>query len=108
MSAKPTHRLVVKQGEYVDNVSGQTKGRWLRIGMVFKHDDGKTSIKLDCIPAGLPNWEGWVSVFPIEDKQAQGQQGGYGQQPAQQPAQQGYGQQQPAPAQTDFDEDIPF
>jgi hypothetical protein len=68
MSAKPTHDLAIKTGEYNDSNTGQTKGRWLRIGTVIRHDDGGTSIKLDCVPVGLPAWDGWVSVFPREEQ----------------------------------------
>jgi hypothetical protein len=126
MSAKPTHDLCIKTGEYQDRETGQTKGRWLTIGTVFKHDDGGTSIKLDCIPVGLKDWEGWVNVFPRDRQQGQGQQGngrqqgqgqGYqGQQQGQQqqyPSQQ-YGVNQPAPQrqaqgpQKTFDDEIPF
>lgn len=64
MSARPTHDLVIKTGEYADRETGEIKSRWLTIGTVFKHDDGGTSIKLDCVPVGLPDWQGWVSVFP--------------------------------------------
>lgn len=96
--AKPTHDLAVKTGEYTDRQTGQTKARWLRIGTVFRHDEGGTSIKLDALPVGCPDWDGWVSVFKREDKQGQG----YGQQ-APQRQQQGA---QPMP--TDFDDDIPF
>ena len=68
MSAKPTHDLAIKTGEYNDSTTGQMKGRWLRIGTVIRHDDGGTSIKLDCVPVGLPAWDGWVSVFPREEQ----------------------------------------
>ena len=83
MAAKATHNLVVKTGEYVCPRTGQTKGRWQHIGKVFKHDDGGTSIKLDAIPI-LKDWDGWVSIFPIDDQNS-------GQQTQQQP------QTQPAP-----------
>jgi len=67
MSARPTHDLSIKTGEYTDRQTGEQKARWLRIGSVFRHDDGSTSIKLDCLPLGLPDWNGWVNVFPRED-----------------------------------------
>ena len=67
MAAKATHNLVVKTGEYACARTGQTKGRWLNIGKVFKHDDGKTSIKLDALPL-LNDWDGWVRVFSIEEQ----------------------------------------
>ena len=66
MAARPTHDLAVKTGEYQDR-QGQTKGRWQRIGTVFRHDDGGTSIKLDCVPVGIPDWDGWVNVFRREE-----------------------------------------
>lgn len=114
MSAHPTHDLAIKTGEYQDH-QGQTKGRWLKIGSVFRHDDGGTSIKLDAIPLGIPEWQGWVSVFPRDQQQAQGR----GQQPAQGRQVNGYANantrqpQAPLPQQApgayqDFDDEIPF
>jgi hypothetical protein len=100
MAARPTHDLAVKTGEYTDRNTGQTKGRWLRIGTVIQHDDGGTSIKLDAVPVGLPDWDGWVNVFKKQDRQ-QGQGQG---QPAQ-PAPQGPGGAAPP---EDFEDDIPF
>ena len=69
MSARPTHDLCIKTGEYIDPQTGEQKSRWLKIGTVFKHDDGGTSIKLDAIPVGLPDWNGWVNVFPRQRNQ---------------------------------------
>lgn len=40
MSARPTHDLVIKVGEYNDRETGETKARWLTIGTVFRHDEG--------------------------------------------------------------------
>jgi len=68
MPARPTHDLSIKTGEYTDRQTGEQKARWLRIGSVFRHDDGSTSIKLDCLPLGLPDWNGWVNVFPREER----------------------------------------
>lgn len=103
MAAKPTHDLAVKTGEYTDRQTGQVKGRWLRVGTVLRHDDGGTSIKLDAVPVGLPEWTGWINVFP-RDQQGQGGQGGNGGQSAQRgPA----GAPAPATAE-DLDDDIPF
>jgi hypothetical protein len=123
MSAQATHDLAIKNGEYTDQ-QGQTKGRWMKIGTVLKHDDGGTSIKLDCVPIGMPGWEGWVSVFPRNSQPAQqgqqrqqsqgGQPGGYGQ-PLPPQGQNGYasarqGGQMPPTANNyqDFDDEIPF
>jgi len=98
MSARPTHDLCIKTGTYTDRNTGQEKGRWLTIGAMFEHDDGGTSIKLDCVPVGLKDWEGWVSVFQREERPAQS---------AQAPAQQHQARQAPLPV-VDYDDDIPF
>jgi len=68
MSAQPTHDLAVKVGEYTDRQSGERKARWQRVGTVFRHDDGGTSIKLDCLPIAA-EWSGWVSVFKREPRE---------------------------------------
>lgn len=99
MSARPTHDLAVKTGEYQDRNTGEMKGRWQRIGTVFRHDDGGTSIKLDAVPVGNPEWDGWVSVFKREDKT-----NGAGQQRRQQASPPRQHETPP----TDFDDDIPF
>lgn len=125
MSARPTHDLVIKVGEYDDRETGETKARWLTIGTVFRHDEGGTSIKLDCLPVGLPDWNGWVSVFPRDrdgrgtggQPQGQGQTRPQGRAP-QQGEQGGYsnmgqgqrnqGRGQTPPPKATFDDDIPF
>jgi len=68
--AKVTHDLVVKTGTYVDG-NGEIKGRYKNIGFVMNHDDGGTSIKLECLPIGFPNWDGWISLYK-KDYQKQG------------------------------------
>lgn len=72
MPARPTHDIAVKVGSYTGQ-DGNEKGRWLRIGAVFRHDDGGTSIKLDAMPVGVPDWDGWCSVFVREQRDQQGQ-----------------------------------
>ena len=101
MATTYTHDLAIKTGEYQD-ATGQTKGRWLHIGKVFKHDDGGTTIKLDAMPVGLPAWEGWVSVFKRRERDGKGQAyQGQGAGP-QTPPGGGYGGSQHE------DDDIPF
>ena len=112
MSAKPTHDLTIKIGEYTDPQTGEKKARWLTIGAVFKNEEGRASIKLDCIPIGVPDWNGWVNVFPRRDRQ-QGQgapSDNYPQQSYQAPLTQRHqGDKQPAqPGSGDFDDDIPY
>ncbi len=113
MSARPTHDLVIKTGEYPDRETGEMKARWLTIGTVFKHDEGGTSIKLDCLPVGLPDWTGWVNVYPrrphqqdVQAPPSQPRRNGNGQSDGR-----GNGSQGARPTATphqDFDDDIPF
>ena len=53
--------LAVPAGEYTNN-EGETKTRWLRIGVLFQKDK-RYVVKLDSIPIGIPDWEGWVQIF---------------------------------------------
>jgi hypothetical protein len=75
----------------------------IKIGTVFRHEDGGTSIKLDCLPVGMQEWNGWVSVFKRENQaagngqSAQGRVNGHG----------GNGKHPPQGF-DDFDDDIPF
>lgn len=116
MSTTPTHDLCIKTGEYTDR-NGEQKGRWLTIGTVFRHDDGGSSIKLDCFPVGVPDWSGWVSVFKKKPREEQSGQQFQAPQPegrypnsASQGNRSGYRQPPAPPAAppTDFDDDIPF
>jgi hypothetical protein len=124
MAATPTHDLVIKNGEYLDRMSGETKARWLTMGTLFEHDDGGLSIKLDCLPVGIPEWNGWVSVFQKKPRDESGSAGGYAGQgpgggerrpperrpePRESASRQGRGYPPPLPpAATDCDDDIPF
>lgn len=65
MAARVKYELTVKTGEYTDRSTGQTKGKWQRIGTAFESDDGGMFISLDpwINLAGLPiNQYGNVSV----------------------------------------------
>lgn len=74
-SFKKTHDLAVKVGEYQKD--GQTKGRYLNVGLVMKDDDGKTMILVNRTfnPAGVPNPEARdtviLSMFKLEEKTGQ-------------------------------------
>lgn len=114
MAAKPIRKLVVKTGEYIDNVTGKNKARWLQVGVMFRHDDGNFSIKMEALPIAK-DFDGWISVFPIDDQQS-GQANTQQQPGQQQPRQQNAGQAQMQayqklhqPAQPmELDSDIPF
>ena len=55
MSFKKTHDLAVKVGSYESN--GETKGRYINVGLVMKDEEGKSIILLNRTfnPAGVPN-----------------------------------------------------
>lgn len=99
MSAKPTHDLAIKRGEYRDG-NGETRARWMRVGTVVRHDDGGTSVKLDAIPVGLPDWDGWISVFPRDRDSGDRNDGAGGRGASRGQSARQTGQ--------DFDDDIPF
>jgi|TARA_Y100000034_G_C6603837_1_gene262749 hypothetical protein len=67
MSMKPIKPVpwldaVVATGKYTDN-QGNEKTRYVNIGTVFKRDDGSVCMKLDAVPVGVPDWQGWVNFF---------------------------------------------
>lgn len=70
--------LAVKVSEYVDNTTGQTKGRFENIGAVLRGDDGGEFLMLNRTfnPAGVPNPRGQDSVLigMFDPKPRDGQQ----------------------------------
>lgn len=70
MAVRVKYELTVKTGEYTDR-SGQTKGKWQRIGTAFEADDGRMFLSLDpwINLAGLPiNQYGSVNVSCFDPK----------------------------------------
>ena len=61
--------LVATVGEYT-NKSGETKKQYLNIGKLMIKDDGKMSIKLDCIPTHSLR-DGRAGVYDIKDEKKQ-------------------------------------
>lgn len=102
--------LAVKVSEYVDNATGETKGRFENVGAVLRGDDGNEFLMLNRTfnPAGVPNPRGndsvLIGMFDPRPKD--------GQQRPQQASGQGYGyaqasrggQQTPPPP---TDDDMP-
>lgn len=43
------------------------KMRYQKVGAVFESDKG-LSLKLDCLPVGAPEWNGWISLYVPKDK----------------------------------------
>ena len=74
MGFKKTHDLACKVGTYEKN--GETKGRYVNVGLVLHDDDGKSMILLNRTfnPAGVPNPDNKdtviISKFEVKDKQA--------------------------------------
>lgn len=73
MSFKKVSDLVVKVGTYEKN--GETKARYVNVGLVLKDDDEKSMILLNRTfnPAGVPNPDNKdtviISRFDVKDKQ---------------------------------------
>ena len=79
-------KLVATTGE-----TPQGKKTYQTMGYMFKDENDRVSLKIDCIPTS-PNWSGWVNVYDLDTEKAK--------QAARQPeAQQSY---------DSFDEDTPF
>lgn len=95
--------LSVKTGEYTDR-DGQTKGRYLNIGVMMETDKGPyILLNRTFNPAGVPGNNDrdniMVSLFEPRDNQSQA--------PAQQrQASSGFGGR--APVQSDLADDVPF
>lgn len=68
MAMKPVYDLAVKTGTYTDR-AGAEKGRYLNVGKVFQRDDGSLTLKLDCLPIGIPDWSGWVNCYPHKPRE---------------------------------------
>lgn len=75
MSFRKTHDLAVKVGTFEKN--GETKGRYINVGLVLKDEEGKSMILLNRTfsPAGVPNPDNKdtviISRFEVKDKQEQ-------------------------------------
>jgi len=70
MPAKITHDIVANIGKYKDRQTGEEKKQYLTVGKCFTDDQGRQSIKLDALPV-TPEWSGWLSLYPIKDRQPQ-------------------------------------
>ena len=62
--ARKTHDLVATIGTYKDR-DGNEKKRYLTCGVVLTDDEGRMSIKQDCVPVS-PEWGGWYSLYPAD------------------------------------------
>lgn len=66
MASRPTHDVVATVGEYTDQ-HGEKKKRYFNVGKAFTNDEGNISIKLDGVPVS-PEWSGWLSLFPVKER----------------------------------------
>lgn len=78
---------------------GGDKTWWQKVGTLWIGPDGKIKMKLDALPLGASNngkpWDGWISVFPDEDKNDR-------------PARNSNGGKPMGRVKTDLDDEIPF
>lgn len=63
--AKKVYDAAVSTGEYTDK-NGETKKRWVNVGVVMENENGNLSMKMETIPVG-PGWSGWISFFPPKE-----------------------------------------
>ena len=66
--ATKKYDAVATVGEYKDK-NGDTKKRYMNVGVVMENDKGQLSLKLETIPVG-PNWSGWISFFEPKERDA--------------------------------------
>lgn len=59
------YNMVGANGSYT-NAEGEEKVRWVRIGSVFKREDGTVCAKIDVLPVG-GEWNGWVNMYAEEE-----------------------------------------
>lgn len=65
----PAFNVTVPQGTYMKE--GKEKTRWLNVGTLFiAEDKSRMALKIDSMPVGIKDFEGWFNVFP---KQRDGQ-----------------------------------
>lgn len=91
MASKKKYDAVATVGEYTDSY-GETKKRYLNVGVVLEGDDGRLYMKLDALPL-VKDWSGFINFFEPKAREqsthTQAKQDGY------------------APA-ADLDDEIPF
>ena len=64
--------IMCPTGKY-NTQDGQEKTRWLKCGIMLQTDNG-FRIKMEAMPVGVADFEGWFSVFEKKNDQAKPQQ----------------------------------
>ncbi len=101
MSTTYTHDVVATVGEYTNN-QGEKKKRFVNVGKAFTDEQGRVSLKMETMPV-VPEWSGWLSLYPRkDDNQHQQRQGG------QRTAAPAPGKAAAVEAQQDEEDSIPF
>lgn len=63
-----THNLVAKTGTYT-NKNGEEKARWVRCGVAMTTKTGKQSFLIEQLPV---NFDGWLNLADLDEKQRSG------------------------------------
>lgn len=58
---RKTHDVCVSTGEYKKD--GETKKRWLKVGVAFEDNDGNPVVKLEAIPLPKIDREGFPCIW---------------------------------------------
>ena len=64
---RPTHDVCASMGEYTAR-DGSKKKRYVKVGTLFRYEDGGLSLKMDTVPVG-PGWSGWLTFFEIKGRE---------------------------------------
>lgn len=71
MGMQRKKQIVANVGKYKtkDRNTGETveKNRYQNCGTLFERDDGSLCIKLDCLPIGCPDWNGWMNFYDFKN-----------------------------------------
>ena len=65
--------MIIKDLVWVEDV-GKDKPKYHNVGILMEKDNGKTSIRLNTVPAS--GWNGWLSVFDQKKKEDFNAEGG--------------------------------
>jgi len=64
MGMRKIKKLVATTGE-----TNQGKKTYQTMGFMFKDENERVSLKIDCIPTS-PQWTGWVNVYDLDTDKA--------------------------------------
>lgn len=67
MPKKPTHDVVSKISSYKDE-EGNTKNKYINLGVLISEEGKPQSIKLNALPIPNENGEIWLNLFELKEQ----------------------------------------